>query len=379
MLLFYYFVMHVFYSVALYGTRPILSLYVHETGGSEVLVGVLVSIYALLPMVFAVRVGKWLDRFGARSVNLWGGLGMFVAIALPSVFPNVPMFFISQLMMGLSQICVLISLQKTVGNLNGERDRLFATFSLSGSAGELIGPLMNGFIYMHFGFTVAYTAAAGFTAAALFMGVIIARSAWKSGDPLAGHRESGAVSLADTWGLLRSINLRNALIISGLVLYSKDLFVAYFPIYASNLGMSSGEIGIILSLMAAMSIVVRLAQAYLVRRFGRGQLFFVTLLLSAAAYSLIPILHWPLLLAFLAMAMGSSLGLGQPLSLVFALNSSPEGRQGEVLGMRLTFNRASQFGAPILFGAVGNSAGLSPIFWLSGAVLLIGAFATRIR
>ncbi|GGG01192.1 MFS transporter [Paenibacillus abyssi] len=378
-LLYYYFAMHTLYCIALLGTRPIVSLFVYETGGSEALIGILVSLYALLPMLLAIRIGKWLDRFGARSVTLWGGAGMLLAIALPSLLANIPTLFFSQLMMGFSQICVLISLQKTVGNLPGDRDRLFATFSLSGSTGELIGPLMSGFLYERFGFSVSFAASAACIAIALLMGLLISRSAWRSGEPLERQEQPGAIASNNTWGLLRTANLRNALIISGLVLYSKDLFVAYFPIYATNLGMSSGRIGIILSLMAAMSILVRVTQFYLVRRFGRGRLLFVTLLLSAAAYLLIPLSEWPILLTVLAMALGVGLGLGQPLSLVFALNSSPSGRQGEVLGMRLTFNRASQFGAPILFGVIGSAAGVSPIFWLSGGVLLFGAFFTRIK
>jgi hypothetical protein len=69
--------------------------------------------------------------------------------------------------------------------------------------------------------------------------------------------------------------------------------------------------------------------------------------------------------------------LGQPLSLVYALNVSPQDRQGEVLGMRLTFNRGSQFIAPFLFGGIGGLAGLAPIFWVSGAIILTGAFFTR--
>jgi MFS family permease len=375
-MIFYIFLfIHSLYSIALHGTRPIISLYAYQSGASEALIGILVSVFALLPMLLAIRVGKWLDHYGAQRITLIGGGGMLFAAIIPALFPTLPTLFFSQMMMGFSQICVLVSLQKTVGNFSGHRDKLIATFSLTGSLGELLGPLVNGFAYEHFGFSATFGISAVFVLIAISTGLCLSKDSWKSGASISKF-PSG--QLGSTWRMLRQIDLRNALIISGLVLYSKDLFVAYFPIYATNLGISAGAIGMILSGMAGMSMVVRLKQSQLVRLFGRGRILFTTLIISGVTYVLIPFTTLPVILAGLAILLGGGLGLGQPLSLVFAMNSSPEGREGEVLGMRLTFNRGSQFGAPFLFGGIGSLSGLSPIFWVSGGILLLGAFITRI-
>jgi MFS family permease len=179
--------------------------------------------------------------------------------------------------------------------------------------------------------------------------------------------------------LMKNANLRNALLISGLVLYSKDLFVAYFPIYGTQLGMNAAKIGLFLSLMAVMQIVVRVMQFHLVKWFGRTTILLVSLGTSGIVFVMVPFSSLSVILAGLAMVLGAGLGLGQPLSIVYAMNSSPPGRIGEVLGIRLGINRASQFGAPIILGAIGAIAGLSSIFWLGGTVLIIGAIATRTK
>ena len=48
---------------------------------------------------------------------------------------------------------------------------------------------------------------------------------------------------------------------------------------------------------------------------------------------------------------------------------SPAGHTGEVLGLRLTVNKAVQFNVPLLFGGI-SFLGVLPIFWMNGLLLL---------
>jgi MFS family permease len=372
-------------SIALHGTRPIVSLYADSLGASAITIGLLVSSFALLPMLAAVSVGKWLDQYGSRKITLIGGGGILLAFIAPVIYPTIGMLFFSQFLIGLSHICTLLGLQKIVGNLPGNRDKLIATFSMMGSLGELIGPLVSGYSYEYFGFQSAFSIFSILVVTTLGIGVFMKHDFWLTGNSSSERKSSSSSSSSSskshkkepTWKLLGQIDLRKALIISGLVLYSKDLFVAYFPIYGSGLGMTPSTIGIILSIMAGMSISVRMIQFWLVQKFGRARILTTTLVISGFAFSMIPFASTPVIIAIMAGALGAGLGLGQPLSLVYALNVSTVERQGEVLGLRLTFNRGSQFAAPFLFGGIGGVAGLSPVFWISGCILILGAYFTR--
>lgn len=366
---------YTFFSGIIHGTRPIISLYANSQGSSTFIIGLLVSCYALLPMLLAVKVGKWLDHFGARAMITAGAGGIMVSLLMPILFPRVFILFFSQLLIGLSQLCILLSFQKTVGNWPGNRDKLVATFTLTGSLGELTGPLLSGFTYEHYGFRISLGISFLIVLLAFISQLIIKSDYWKSGAP--SFKDKRVTE--PVWKMLKQPNLLKALIISGLVLYSKDLYVAFFPVYASRVGISPGTIGIIVSFMGGMSMVVRICQFQLVQKFGRGLVLTSTLIISGVAYMFVPGTANVILLAVLTGLLGAGLGLGQPLSLVYALNMTPRERQGEVLGIRLTFNRASQFFAPFLFGGIGGLAGVIPIFWISGGILLLGAYFTRIK
>ncbi|WP_102348647.1 MFS transporter [Bacillus sp. Marseille-P3661] len=378
MRLFIFMLCQTIFSIILHGSRPLVSLYSHSLGVNEAVIGLLVSGFAVMPMLFAIKIGKWLDVFGARKLTVIGGTGIGLAFIIPALYPHIYALFLSQLIMGISHLATLVSLQKTVGNYPGNRDKLMATFSLTGSFGELVGPLASGYLYEYYGFAFSYRVAFFLTIIAIMSAFLVKSEHWntRKDESLQPPQNSGKES---TWKLLKQVNLRKAVLISGLVLYSKDLFVAYFPVYASQNGMGASEIGILLSVMAAAAILVRIIQFKLVHTYGRGKVILYTLSLSGISFVLIPFFTNQIMLGFLVMLLGAGLGLGQPISLVYALNVSPAHRQGEVLGLRLTFNRGSQFIAPFIFGSIGTMAGISPVFWLSGLVLMVGAKYTRMR
>ncbi|WP_413773699.1 hypothetical protein [Paenibacillus validus] len=102
-----------------------------------------------------------------------------------------------------------------------------------------------------------------------------------------------------------------------------------------------------------------------------------SLYISGVIYLLTPLSPWITVLVVFVGILGGSLGLGQPLSLSFVLEVSPSDRRGEVLGLRMTVNRASQFMIPLVFGGIGGLAGVSAVFWASGAVLAFLGYVTR--
>ena len=59
--------------------------------------------------------------------------------------------------------------------------------------------------------------------------------------------------------------------------------------------------------------------------------------------------------------------------------SSPWGRGAGVpaVGVRMSIINASTFAVPLLFGAIGSSLGIGPVFWLVGASLAGGGFIAR--
>lgn len=162
-----------------------------------------------------------------------------------------------------------------------------------------------------------------------------------------------------------------------MAVYSKDIFTAYFPIYATDIHLLPSEIGITLAIVAISAAAVRLFQFSLVKRFSRHVITAVCMFVAGSAFALTPFVNLPISLYLLGALLGLGLGIVQPLSFVYLMNFAPCGREGEVIGMRSMFNRISQLTAPLLFGMIGGSLGLNPIFWFCGLTLIAGSWYSR--
>ena len=120
-------------------------------------------------------------------------------------------------------------------------------------------------------------------------------------------------------------------------------------------------------------LLARVVMPVLVRRTSEETVLFVSLALTAATCVLFPFVADPLMLAAISFVFGLGLGCCGPLSMIITYNRAPEGRAGEAMGWRQTFNKFIEVVMPLLFGTLGTAFGLGPAFWLNAAFLGSGA------
>ncbi|WP_241236320.1 MFS transporter [Brevibacillus marinus] len=355
----------------LWMTRPIVTLYASELGAGTMEIGLLTSIYAFLPLLLAVRAGRFADHVGDRTPLLLGMVGCVAGMLVPSLFPARLSLYLSQIMVGISQVIVNISLQNALGNAanDANRDHYFGVFSMMVALAGCIGPIAGGYVSEHYSYSAVYL-----VGGLLCAGPIIL--SW--GIPAKRKpRTEADSSLSNSLQLLQMPLLRKALLSSALVLYSREIFVAYFPLYGQKLQLSDSLIGWIIALQGLAMVPIRFYLSRMVGAFGRDRVLLWSILLAGVSFLLVPFLDQVYLLMLLSALMGIGLGCGQPLSMTTIYNVSPRNRTGEVLGLRLATNRLSQLIAPLFFGMLGNWLGLVSVFYVSGAFLIGGAFLTK--
>jgi MFS family permease len=103
------------------------------------------------------------------------------------------------------------------------------------------------------------------------------------------------------------------------------------------------------------------------------------LLVSGAAYCVFPYAQGALTLAALSFVLGLGLGSGQPMVMSLLHTHAPPERIGETVGVRMSLIQGASVVVPLLFGAVGSSLGLAPVFWSMGACLAYGSVLARRR
>lgn len=352
-------------------TRPVITLSADEFGASIVIIGILTSSFALLPMIFSIHAGKVIDKFGNRMPVIFGFTAAIAGMIVPAIFTTIWALFASQLLLGLANICIPIALQNLLGHqsTSKNRDYFFSMFSLCVALGAVIGPLAGGYLSEHVSFQMVYIFC-------IVIGIISITFSFQI--PKVTQKLKGSpTKLVDSLKLFENSFIRKALFSSALVLYSKDIFVAYFPLLGKQLNLSTSTIGWIIALQGLATMFVRFVLPKLLETYKRDTILFLSILIAGITFLLLPVSQSVFLIALLAIVMGLGLGCGQPISMTTTYNASPPGRTGEVLGLRIATNRFFQLVAPTFFGVIGGSVGMTGIFLFSGVFLVGGSLFFR--
>ena len=94
----------VFLFIAVFASRPMTSLFANQLGASIVEIGIINACFSIFPLIIAIFVGQYVDRYGERIPLLIGSLGIFLSLCLPYFFPLISVLYISQIILGVSQL-----------------------------------------------------------------------------------------------------------------------------------------------------------------------------------------------------------------------------------------------------------------------------------
>jgi MFS family permease len=356
--------------MSLRGSRVLLSLFAIELGASAFEIGLLIALSSVMQLMLGVTAGQASDRFGFRLPMIFGSIGGTAALLTPYFFPSLTGLYASRFLTGTTFIFFMVSLQSLAASVGGPERRTanLTTFSLGQALAGLLGPVAVGFAIDHAGHANSY----------LLLGILaflplLALGMFRKQLPGAPKERKKKAEDAHITDLVRIPALRHALLGGAMVFAAGDLLNFYLPIYGHSIGLSASMIGIIIGAHSAAAFVVRLVMPKLLKLATEAQLMNYCLLASGATYFLFPLFEAPWILVAISFLLGLSLGCGNPLSMILIYGSSPQGRTGEALGLRMSLNKVIQIGVPLLFGYLGSMLGLIAVFWSNGLLLLAAA------
>ena len=358
---------------ALAGSRVVVSLEALRLGASTAVVGILLALYALLPMLFAVATGRLSDRVGVRRPMLAGSVALVAGSALPALVPGFTALFVSAAVVGVGFMLFQVPVQNATGEMGPPQDRAhnFSLLALGYSISGFCGPLVAGLTIDHGGFAAAFAVLALLP---VVPAAILARDRLPLPGPhparIEGHT-GGALEL------VRHRQLRWVFFVNALLAIGWDLHTIVIPVYGAQIGLSASAIGVILSSFAAATFVVRFSMRWIVRHADERQVLKAALLVAGVVYLLFPFSNGAPALMALSFCLGLGLGMSQPMVMSLLHSHAPAGRMGEAAGVRMSLVQAMAVAVPLAFGALGATAGLTPVFWSVGACLATGGFMTK--
>jgi MFS family permease len=366
--------------MAFVSARMTGSLYALANQASTFTVGVMLALFALVPMLIAVRAGRWLDAVGPWRPTVTGILLMLGGLILPAAFPyataDVAPLLVSAALVGTGATLAMLSVQQMVGERADPNHRAaaFSWLALGASISGFFGPVGSGMLIDAFGHRAAF--------AVLVALVLLALALTWANRALLPTRD-GTVTGPEPlhpFELLKHTELRHVLIASALISMSWDLQTFMVPVHGTRVGLSASQIGFVLGSFSVATFTIRLAMPWLSRHFSEWQVLTYTLFSATVAFVLFPFFSSLAPLLLVAFLLGLGLGAAQPNVMSLLHSRSPEGRVGEALGLRTTVMNSSHVVLPLVFGAFGSVLGATAMFWMmAGLVGSGGAAAVRWR
>jgi predicted MFS family arabinose efflux permease len=356
--------------LAFAGARVTLSLFALDLGASAATVGVLVSLLALVPMFFAVKWGRYVDRVGVRGPMCTGVVAMFAALVLAWSVPRMEALFAVSVLAGCGFSIFHIAVHQAAGLIGTPqaRARNFSVLALAFSTSGVLGPMLAGFSIDWIGHRHTFL-----LLAAALVATLVVMWWW----PVDVPRHTTALKagekrrLAD---LVRIPALRRVLVASAVLSMGWDLFTFVMPIHGSRIGLSATAIGLVLGCFGAAVFVVRLVLPAIVHRVNEWKMLIGAMLVTGSTLALVPLVTDPALLMAIAFLLGLGLGGAQPMVMALLYNTAPAGRGAEAVGVRTLLLNVSQTGIPLMFGAMGAALGMSPVFIAMGVALAAGGW-----
>ena len=355
------------------GARVTLSLFALDLGASALTVGLVMSMLSVVPMLFAVSWGRLIDRIGVKGPMYAGTAALLAGVLVAFALPRLETLFVASALVGSGFYLFHIAANQSAGLIGKPEDRVrnFSMIALAFSVSSVLGPVIAGVAIDTIGYRGTFL-----VLAAPAIAILIVMFVRPPAVPRALAAPKGA-GRRRTMDLMRMPKVRRVLIVSGMLSMAWDLFSFVMPIYGSRLRLSASTVGMILGVFGAAVFVVRLALPFFFRRVSEWKLLIGAMFVSGGGLAMIPLVSDVRLLVAIAFVLGMGLGGAQPMIMSLLYTKSPPGRAAEAVGVRTLLINSSQFGIPLMFGALGAALGMAPVFWTMAFALIGGAWYAR--
>jgi MFS family permease len=358
-------------AAAIFLLRPMISYKALALGVEPANLGFVAAAFSLAPLVVALRVGRLVDRHGERRFVMAGSAIMAVSLAAIAVAQSVVLIAVLSVVLGFGHLAAVVATQGMVarGSDESSYDRRFVAFSFAGNLGQLLGPALGGL--------VAGGGAAPDTTRALLVGAVLlaavipitARVRLPDGQGRIRAAAGGTIAGGSFGAILRTPGVARAIIVGTVVISAIDILTVYMPAIGEERLWSIGLVGGLLALRAAASLAMRLFLAGLVARFGRERMLAASMVVSAVALLLMPLVGSVPAFAILMIAAGAGLGIGQPLCLSWVASAASPETRSTALAVRLMGNRFGQIALPVGAGAMAAFGGAGGVLAFTGLIV----------
>jgi len=352
--------------------RPFITYRAIEIDAGATAIGFIGAIYALFPVLLALKFGSWVGKYGEGKFLVIGTLSLIASCTSLVFTNNVVTLAVATAFAGLSHLALMVGGQTMVALRTPKSDynRLFGYYTFSASLGHTFGPVLAGLLAGSLANGMPrHSNYAFFFAITLSTIALIPTWKWRKSAPTV----KAAEEQSNTWSAAKSMLSRKeislAVFISMAISSTLDLLVIFLPLLGKERAIDPAIIGLIISLRAVGSMGSRLILGKVSQRIKDRPLLLSTTSISMVACIGMVYTSNPVVLGALVFIAGFSSGFGQPLTMALISHRTKADERALAVSARLTGNRLGQFVLPVAAGLLASGAGVGAVFWSMAALL----------
>jgi MFS transporter, DHA1 family, multidrug resistance protein len=352
---------------------PVLPLYAQSFGVSAAMVGSLVTVFGLARLFTNLPAGRLADRLGRKPL-LVGGMGLVSVSALlsglaPTFAPLLAFRFIQGIGSAMQTTGAMVALSD-ISTIE-DRGRIMSLYMGSLLLGASLGPSVGGLVGQQWGFRAPFFAYSFLALLGTLWAFFLTPETLKKGTGSRARGKAGqGESLRDILALLGKLMRDGRFVAVSFV--SLVIFMTragsrstVLPLFADSIGLGPGQIGLVLTIMAAINLVAVRSAGVFADRFGRKAVIVPSAMLTAIALVVFPMSHSYGTFIAAAALWGLGTAFVGPAPAAYVADIAPEGQRGTTMGLFKTF------------GDVGVTLGPLILGWLSDKLSYGAAFQTN--
>lgn len=323
--------------------------------------GVISATFAILPIIFAVQVGRFLDR-GKDAQAAWLGASLLVATCAGFRFiaGSLESLLALTALLGVSHILLMASQQMLCVRCSGPRGResVFGNYVIASAVGQGLGPYL-----------VAWAGGAATlppTGRLFTIGLVVSFASLATAAAIRPAPEHLIKAKSKDEVPLRTLLSRRGLaaylVASVITMAAQDLVTIYLPLLGAEKNINARDIGSLLTVRSVAALISRMGYVRIISLAGRRPLTLASMVGSAIGFACLAL---PVGLPFLFAAMtltGVALGIATTLSLTNVVDLADPSSMGTVMSLRNTGNRIGQAAMPFAASLIAAATGVGGIF-----------------
>lgn len=365
------------FSFTMSALSPIFPLYVMSFDMSYGIVGVVLACTGLGMLFGDLPAGICIRRFGIKPTMIAGvGTIIFLTIALFWA-RSIPEVIINRLLAGFGMALYAVSRHTYMAEniVLENRGKAIALFGGLNRIGRFAGPAIGGFI----------GAAYGLRLPMLLIGIVqitalVAIILFLQSEGVTQREKEAEISLNGNiffatlkahYKILAGAGLGQ--LFGRMIRAGRGVII---PLYgASMIGLDPKDIGIIMSIAAAVEMLLFYPAGIIMDRYGRKFAVVPCFFLQAIGMLMIPFSDSFIGLSLATILIGFGNGLGAGVMMILGADLSPDDSRGEFLGIWRLIGDCGGTGAPLLVGGIADMLSLPMSAWALSGAGMVAVFA----